>query len=92
MLFFSTSTFPYFGDILTRANISINELNEEENGSHNHSVKKRISSFYSMEEFYKILSEHSTTLSSIVYFLKHYADYIPEVCTPPPQYTQPHSA
>lgn len=84
MLFVSTSTFPYFGEMLARANISINEINEEENG--NHSAKNKLGAYYSIDELHKFLSDYSTSLSSIVYSLAQYADYIPEVCTPPPQH------
>lgn len=85
MLFVSTSTFPYFGEMLARANISINELNEEEHGTH--TTKTKVGAYYSIDELYKFLSDYSTSLSSIVYNLAQYADYIPEVCTPPPQHT-----
>lgn len=84
MLFVSTSTYPFFSDMMARANIQIYELNEEENETHNNS-KNKVGAYYSIEELYKFLSEYSTNLSSIVYFLKQHADYIPEVCTPPPE-------
>jgi|APTNR8051073442_1049403.scaffolds.fasta_scaffold03268_6 hypothetical protein len=87
MLFVSTSTFPYFGDMLARANISINELNEEENETHNTNTKNKVGAYYSIDELHKFLSDYSTNLSSITFNLKQYADYIPEVCTPPPENT-----
>ncbi|MFA7327536.1 MAG: hypothetical protein WC121_12775 [Candidatus Kapaibacterium sp.] len=87
LLFVSTSTFPYFGEMLARANISINELNEEENETHSGKTKNKVGAYYSIDELYKFLSELNSHLSSITYNLKQYADYIPEVCTPPPEYT-----
>ncbi len=91
MLFVSTSTFPYFGDMLARANISIIELNEEENGNHSTNTKNKVGAYYSIDELHKFLSEYSTSLSTITYNLKQYADHIPEVCTPPPENIQQQS-
>lgn len=85
MLFVSSSTFPYFSELMSRANIQIYELNEEENETHNGKSKNKAGTYYSVEELYRFLSEHNTNLSSIIYFLKKHADYIPEVCTPPPE-------
>ena len=87
MVFVSTSTFPFFSEMMAKANIQIYELNEEENETHNVKVKNKAGAEYSIEELYKFLSERSTNLSSIVYYLKKHADYVPEVCTPPPEYT-----
>ncbi|MER3328122.1 MAG: hypothetical protein RIF34_00985, partial [Candidatus Kapaibacterium sp.] len=88
MLFVSTSTFPYFGDMLARANITINEINEEENETHNTNTKNKVGAYCSIDELHKFLSDYSTNLSSITYNLKQYADYIPEDCTPPPEQIQ----
>lgn len=85
MLFISTSTFPYFNEILIRANIQIYELNEEENGNHNSKVKGKFGSFTTEIESQKSLIEYNTTLSTIIYLLKRYTNYFPEVNTPPPE-------
>lgn len=86
MLFVSTSTFPFFSDMLARANIQIIEINEEENGSHGQGSKGKVGSYYSTNALYKFLSNYSTGIASIIYFFKKHADYISEVCTPPPQF------
>ncbi|TNE37302.1 hypothetical protein EP342_00030 [bacterium] len=85
MLFISTSTFPFFGEMLSRANIQIYELNEEENNSHNSKVKGKFGSYTAYLESQKSLIEYSTTLSTIIYLLKRYTNYFPEVNTPPPE-------
>lgn len=87
MLFVSTSTFPFFSDMLARANIQIIEINEEENETHSHSSKGKLGSYYSTNSLYKFLSDYSTGIASIIYFLKKHADHVSEVFTPPPQNT-----
>ena len=46
MLFISTSTFPYFSELLARANVQIYELNEEENETHNSNSKNKIGNYF----------------------------------------------
>ena len=87
LLFVSTSTFPYFGEMLARANITINEINEGENETHNSNSKNKFGAYCSIDELFKFLSDYNTNLSSITYSLKQYSDYIPDVFTPPPEYT-----
>lgn len=83
MLFLSTSTYPYFSELLVKANITINEINEEENET-NHKGKNKIGSLC-LNDLYKFLSMYESNIKSIIYYNKKHSDHYPEVHTPPPE-------
>ena len=85
MLFLSTSTYPYFSQLLVNANITVNEINEEENET-NHKNQNKIGSFC-IDDLQKFLSMYETNIKSIIYYNKKHSDHFPEVHTPPPEFT-----
>ena len=87
MLFISTSTFPYFSELLARANVQIYELNEEENETHNSNSKNKIGNYLTDFALSKILASLSSTIIASIYQLKQHNNYYPETTTPPPEHT-----
>src|SRR6056300_1225218 len=77
MLFLSTSTYPYFSQLLVNANITVNEINEEENET-NHKNQNKIGSFC-IDDLQKFLSMYETNIKSIIYYNKKHSDHFPEV-------------